>query len=79
MCVCTFGWLAGWLIALFMCVCVCLFVCLQAYGKTTYLITSLQLVPRGTEGAVSLEGTLAGLGAAAVYAATALALGQVSS
>lgn len=54
-------------------------VCLQAYGKTTYLITSLQLVPRGTEGAVSLEGTLAGLGAAAVYAATALALGQVSS
>jgi hypothetical protein len=49
----------------------------QAYGKTTYLITSLQLVPRGTEGAVSLEGTLAGLGAAAVYAAAALALGQV--
>jgi uncharacterized membrane protein len=51
---------------------------MQAYGKTTYLITSLQLVPRGTEGAVSLEGTLAGLGAAAVYAALALALGQVS-
>jgi hypothetical protein len=49
----------------------------QAYGKTTYLITSLQLVPRGTEGAVSLEGTMAGLGAAALYAATALALGQV--
>lgn len=51
---------------------------MQAYGKTTYLITSLQLVPRGTEGAVSLEGTLAGMGAAAVYAAVALALGQVS-
>lgn len=52
---------------------------LQAYGKTTYLITSLQLVPRGTEGAVSLEGTMAGLGAAALYAATALALGQVGA
>lgn len=49
----------------------------QAYGRTTYLITTLQLVPRGTEGAVSLEGTLAGLGAAAVYAGIALALGQV--
>jgi uncharacterized protein (TIGR00297 family) len=33
----------------------------KAYGKTTYLITTLQLVPRGTEGAVSLEGTLAGV------------------
>lgn len=52
-------------------------VLLQAYGKTTYLITTLQLVPRGTEGAVSLEGTMAGLGAAALYAAVALALGQV--
>ena len=33
----------------------------KAYGKTTYLITTLQLVPKGTEGAVSLEGTLAGI------------------
>lgn len=33
----------------------------KAYGKRTYLITTLQAVPRGTEGAVSLEGTLAGL------------------
>jgi uncharacterized protein (TIGR00297 family) len=33
----------------------------KAYGKTTYLITNLQPVPRGTEGAVSLEGTIAGL------------------
>jgi len=53
-------------------------VMLQAYGKTTYLITSLQLVPRGTEGAVSLEGTAAGLAAALLYAAVALGLGQVS-
>jgi uncharacterized membrane protein len=50
---------------------------LQAYGKTTYLITNLKLVPRGTEGAVSLEGTLAGLAAAAAYATVALAIGQV--
>ncbi|WP_009634388.1 TIGR00297 family protein [Synechocystis sp. PCC 7509] len=33
----------------------------KAYGKRTYLITTLQAVPRGTEGAVSLEGTLAGI------------------
>jgi len=31
----------------------------KAYGKSTYLITSLKSVPRGTEGAVSLEGTAA--------------------
>jgi uncharacterized protein (TIGR00297 family) len=28
----------------------------KAYGKTTYLITTLKQVPRGTEGAVSVEG-----------------------
>lgn len=33
----------------------------KAYGKRTFLITTLQAVPRGTEGAVSLEGTLAGV------------------
>lgn len=33
----------------------------KAYGKRTFLITTLQPVPRGTEGAVSLEGTLAGM------------------
>ncbi|KAL7511309.1 hypothetical protein ACHAXN_011078 [Cyclotella atomus] len=31
----------------------------KAYGKTTFLITTLERVPRGTEGAISLEGTLA--------------------
>jgi uncharacterized protein (TIGR00297 family) len=31
----------------------------KAYGKTTFLITNFQRVPPGTEGAVSLEGTLA--------------------
>jgi len=33
----------------------------KAYGKTTYLVTTMKLVPRGTEGAVSLEGTLSGI------------------
>ena len=32
----------------------------KAYGKRTFLITTLKPVPAGTEGAVSLEGTLAG-------------------
>jgi uncharacterized membrane protein len=50
----------------------------QAYGQTTYLITTLARVPRGTEGAVSLEGTVAGIAAAAVFAAVAYATGQVS-
>lgn len=50
---------------------------LQAYGKTTYLVTTLQRVPRGTEGAVSLEGTLAGLGAALAFSAVAMLVGQV--
>ena len=31
----------------------------KAYGKTTYLITTLKLVPPGTEGAVSAEGSIA--------------------
>ncbi|MBE9063395.1 TIGR00297 family protein [cf. Phormidesmis sp. LEGE 11477] len=33
----------------------------KAYGKRTFLITTLSPVPKGTEGAVSLEGTLAGI------------------
>jgi uncharacterized protein (TIGR00297 family) len=43
----------------------------KAYGKHTFLITTLKPVPRGTEGAVSLEGTLAGIGAAVTLAAIA--------
>ena len=38
----------------------------KAYGRVTVLITSLRRVPPGTEGAVSLEGTLAGLLASAL-------------
>lgn len=39
----------------------------KAYGKHTFLITTFKPVPKGTEGAVSLEGTLAGIvGSAAI-------------
>ena len=50
----------------------------KAYGTTTYLITTLKLVPRGTEGAVSTQGTLAGIAAALVFSFLANALGEVS-
>ena len=50
----------------------------KAYGRTTYLVTSLARVPRGTEGAVSLEGSGAGLAAAAAYAGLATASGLVT-
>jgi uncharacterized protein (TIGR00297 family) len=51
----------------------------KAYGKRTYLITTLRPVPAGTEGAVSLEGTLAGLAAAVLIALFAMALGLISA
>ncbi|GFH13178.1 uncharacterized protein HaLaN_09009 [Haematococcus lacustris] len=50
----------------------------KAYGRTTYLVTTFQLVPRGTEGAVSAEGTAAGVLAALLIAGLAWGLGQVS-
>ena len=50
----------------------------KAYGKTTYLITTLKPVPRGTEGAVSLEGTIAGVLASVVLAVIAWAIGLIS-
>lgn len=40
----------------------------QAYGRRHVLVTSLRTVPAGTDGAVSLEGTAAGLSAAALLA-----------
>jgi uncharacterized protein (TIGR00297 family) len=43
----------------------------KAFGKTTYLVTSFSIVPRGTEGAISLEGTVAGLIASVILAAVA--------
>lgn len=42
-------------------------------------MTNFRPVPRGTEGAVSVEGTLAGIAAALVYSALALALQQASA
>jgi uncharacterized protein (TIGR00297 family) len=50
----------------------------KAYGKTTYLITNLKSVPRGTEGAVSLEGTLAGALASIVLATIAWGIGLIA-
>jgi uncharacterized protein (TIGR00297 family) len=49
----------------------------KAYGQRTFLITTLQPVARGTEGAVSLEGTLAGVVAAAAIATLGWALGLI--
>jgi uncharacterized protein (TIGR00297 family) len=50
----------------------------KAYGKSTFLITTLQPVPRGTEGAVSLEGTLAGVLASAAIACLAWGVGLIN-
>ena len=50
----------------------------KAYGKRTFLITTLQAVPRGTEGAVSLEGTLAGILASAAIALVGWGVGLIS-
>jgi uncharacterized protein (TIGR00297 family) len=47
----------------------------KAYGRRTFLITSLRPVPPGTEGAVSLEGTLGGLLGGLVVAFTGTAFG----
>lgn len=49
----------------------------KAYGKRTFLITTLQPVSRGTEGAVSLEGTLAGVVASATIAAIGWGVGLI--
>jgi len=50
----------------------------KAYGKRTFLITTLQPVPGGTEGAVSLEGTLAGAVASAAIALFAASVGMIN-
>ena len=49
----------------------------QLYGRAPRLITTLRTVQPGTDGAVSLPGTLAGLLAAALTAALASALGLI--
>ncbi len=50
----------------------------KAYGKHTFLITTLKPVPAGTEGAVSLEGTLAGVIGSAAIATVGWATGLIS-
>ena len=47
----------------------------KAYGRRTFLITSLRPVAPGTEGAVSLEGTLGGFLGGLVVAFTGMAFG----
>ena len=49
----------------------------KAFGKTTYLITTMRLVPPGTEGAVSLEGTLAGFVGSIVLSVYAVGCGLI--
>jgi len=49
----------------------------KAWGRTTVLVTSFRRVPRGTAGAISLQGTLAGAVSAAAIAATGAWLGLV--
>jgi uncharacterized protein (TIGR00297 family) len=50
----------------------------KAYGKRTFLITTLQPVARGTEGAVSLEGTLAGVIGSLAIALLAWSVGLIN-
>jgi uncharacterized protein (TIGR00297 family) len=51
----------------------------KAYGKTTYLITTLKPVPAGTEGAVSLEGTIAGIIGSLLISAIGLVVGVLTN
>jgi uncharacterized membrane protein len=50
----------------------------KAFGQRTFLITTLKPVPRGTEGAVSLEGTLAGIAGSIAIALVGWAVGLIS-
>lgn len=50
----------------------------KAYGKNTFLITTFKPVPRGTEGAVSLEGTIAGLIASMAIALLGYGIGMIN-
>ncbi len=50
----------------------------KAYGQSTFLITTLKPVPRGTEGAVSLEGTLAGIAGSVAIGLVGWLVGLIS-
>ncbi len=47
----------------------------QLWGRRTFLLTTLRPVPRGTEGAVSMEGTVAGILASVLVAGLGAAAG----
>lgn len=49
----------------------------KAFGTDAYLSTTLEKVPRGTEGAVSVEGSIAGLAAAAAVGAVAVSIAMI--
>ena len=49
----------------------------KAWGRSTFLVTTLNRVPPGTPGAMSLEGTAAGVLAAVALAAVGVAFGLV--
>ncbi|KAK3198562.1 hypothetical protein Dsin_021977 [Dipteronia sinensis] len=51
----------------------------KAYGKTTYLVTTFKVVPRGTEGAVSVEGTFAGILASISLAFVGCLMGKIDA
>ncbi len=50
----------------------------KAYGKSTFLITTFKPVPRGTEGAISLEGTVAGIIASIAIAIIGYLVGMIN-
>lgn len=49
----------------------------EAGAWSRYLVTTMKIVPRGTEGAVSVEGTFAGLLASIFLAVAGYLMGQV--
>ncbi|KAG8077795.1 hypothetical protein GUJ93_ZPchr0007g6097 [Zizania palustris] len=55
--------------------CVC---ALLSIYNSRYLVTTFKVVPRGTEGAISIEGTLAGALASIILASVGYLLGQVN-
>jgi uncharacterized protein (TIGR00297 family) len=51
----------------------------KAYSRTAYLITTWGEVPRGTDGAVSLEGLISGVLGAAVLSSVAAGIDFISA
>jgi uncharacterized protein (TIGR00297 family) len=51
----------------------------KAYGKTTFLITTLEMVKPGTEGAISLEGSAAAVAGGAILSTLGWMLGLIAA